>query len=65
MPSAQRLLAEREAGYADEVRRLLDASLAAHAAMGELSDLLWQTRPPARSDVEGMTRFCVAAVTSA
>ena len=40
----------------------LDASLAAHAAMGKLSDLLWQGSPPARSDVEGMTRFCLAAV---
>ena len=43
----------------------LDASLAAHAAMGKLSDLLWQGRPPAKSDLEGMTRFCLAAVTSA
>ena len=43
----------------------LDASLAAHAAMGKLSDLLWQGRPPAPSDIEGMTRFCLAAVTSA
>ncbi len=43
----------------------LDASLAAHAAMGKLSDLLWQGRPPSRADVEGMTRFCLAAVASA
>jgi AcrR family transcriptional regulator len=42
----------------------LDASLAAHAAMGKLSDLLWQGRPPSRSDVDGMTRFCLAAVTA-
>jgi AcrR family transcriptional regulator len=42
----------------------LDASLAAHAAMGKLSDLLWQGRPPSRSDVDGMTRFCLAAVSA-
>lgn len=42
----------------------LDAALAAHAAMGKLSDLLWEGRPPAKSDLAGMTRFCLAAVTS-
>mgnify|MGYP002682657805 CR=1 FL=1 len=36
---------------------------AAHAAMGKLSDLLWQGRPPAPPDLGGMTRFCLAAVT--
>ena len=43
----------------------LDAALAAHAAMGKLSDLLWQGRPPSPSVIDGMTRFCLAAVTSA
>jgi len=43
----------------------LDASLAAHAAMGKLADLLWQGTPPSRADIDGTTRFCLAAVTSA
>jgi AcrR family transcriptional regulator len=40
----------------------LDASLAAHAVLGKLSDYLWQRAQPATSDVDHITAFCLAAV---
>jgi AcrR family transcriptional regulator len=40
----------------------LDASLAAHAALGKLSDYLWQRAQPTPAEVEHITRFCLAAV---
>jgi AcrR family transcriptional regulator len=41
----------------------LDAALAAHATLGMLSDCLWRQAQPTRSEVERVSRFCVAAVT--
>jgi AcrR family transcriptional regulator len=40
----------------------LDAALAAHAALGRLSDHLWERRPATPAEVDGITRFCLAAV---
>ncbi len=42
----------------------LDASLLAHAAMGALTDHLWQEAPPTPADVDRITRFCLAAVSA-
>ena len=41
----------------------LDASLAAHAAVGRLSDFLWARVRPTTADVEHLTGFCLRAVT--
>ncbi len=41
----------------------LDASLAAHAAVGQLSDFLWARVRPTPADVEHLTGFCLRAVT--
>jgi AcrR family transcriptional regulator len=41
----------------------LDAALAAHAALGVLSDSLWQQTAPTRGEVERVTEFCLRAVT--
>jgi AcrR family transcriptional regulator len=41
----------------------LDASLAAHAALGRLSDCLWQRVRPGPAEVDHLTEFCLAAVT--
>jgi AcrR family transcriptional regulator len=41
----------------------LDASLAAHAAVGKLSDFLWARVHPTPADVEHLTEFCLRAVT--
>jgi AcrR family transcriptional regulator len=43
----------------------LDASLVAHATLGNLADHLWQGRPPSPADVDRITRFCLTAATSA
>ena len=40
----------------------LDATLAAHATLGTLSDFLWRGAEPARVDVDRVTGFCVRAV---
>jgi AcrR family transcriptional regulator len=40
----------------------LDASLAAHAALGKLSDYLWLRAQPTRAEVDHITAFCLAAV---
>ena len=37
----------------------LDASLAAHAVLGKLSDHLWQRTRPARAEVHAITAFCI------
>jgi AcrR family transcriptional regulator len=42
----------------------LDASLAAHATLGKLSDHLWQRGRPTRVEVERIVSFCLSAVTS-
>ncbi|HKA85099.1 MAG TPA: TetR/AcrR family transcriptional regulator [Acidimicrobiales bacterium] len=39
----------------------LDASLAAHAAVGRLGDHLWRRARPARGEIEHIVRFCLAA----
>jgi AcrR family transcriptional regulator len=41
----------------------LDATLAAHATLGLLSDCLWRRVQPTRAEVEGVTTFCLGAVT--
>jgi AcrR family transcriptional regulator len=41
----------------------LDASLAAHATFGLLSDCLWQQVEPTRAEVERIAAFCLRAVT--
>lgn len=40
----------------------LDASLAAHATLGKLSDYLWSGSRPSRAEVERIARFCLRAV---
>lgn len=40
----------------------LDAALAAHAALGRLSDCLWQQVTPTPAEVAHVTAFCLAAV---
>jgi AcrR family transcriptional regulator len=42
----------------------LDASLAAHATLGMLSDLLWRHAEPTRADVDRVTGFCLRALRS-
>ena len=42
----------------------LDASLAAHATLGTLSDLLWRRAEPTRADVDRVTGFCLRALRS-
>ena len=37
------------------------ATLAAHAAVGRLTDLLWAGRPPTDDDVDRVTAFCLRA----
>lgn len=41
----------------------LDASLAAHATLGKLSDYLWRGAQPTRAEVDRIARFCLRAVT--
>lgn len=41
----------------------LDASLAAHATVGKLSDFLWDRVRPTRAQIDHVTAFCLAAVT--
>jgi AcrR family transcriptional regulator len=38
-----------------------DATLAAHAALGRLTDLLWTRQPPTDEDVDRVTAFCLRA----
>jgi AcrR family transcriptional regulator len=38
----------------------LDASLAAHAVLGKLSEYLWQRTRPTPAELDGMIRFCIA-----
>jgi len=38
-----------------------DASLAAHAVVGALSDHLWQRSRPTRDEVDRIVEFCLAA----
>jgi AcrR family transcriptional regulator len=40
----------------------LDASLAAHAALGKISDYLWQHATPGRAEVDHITEFCLRAI---
>jgi AcrR family transcriptional regulator len=41
----------------------LDASLAAHAVVGKISDYLWQRTTPSPADLDRITTFCLRAVT--
>jgi AcrR family transcriptional regulator len=41
----------------------LDASLAAHAVVGKISDYLWQRTTPAPADIDHITTFCLRAAT--
>jgi AcrR family transcriptional regulator len=43
----------------------LDATLAAHAALGVLSDYLWGENEPTRADVERVGDFCLRVVSPA
>lgn len=40
-----------------------DASLAAHATLGKLTDYLWQRVEPSQADLDHITRFCLKTVT--
>jgi AcrR family transcriptional regulator len=42
----------------------LDASLAAHGAVGKLSDYLWERVRPTRAEIDHVADFCLAAVTA-
>jgi AcrR family transcriptional regulator len=46
-------------GYADPE---LQASLAAHATLGKVSDYLWQRTRPTRAEVDGITAFCMGSI---
>jgi hypothetical protein len=39
-----------------------DAALAAHAAVGMLSDFLWQRVRPTRAQIDHISEFCLRAV---
>lgn len=41
----------------------LDASLAAHAVVGKISDYLWQRTTPSPADLDQITAFCLRAAT--
>jgi AcrR family transcriptional regulator len=41
----------------------LDASLAAHATLGKLSDYLWQRAQPTSAEIARITEFCLSAIT--
>ena len=41
----------------------LDASLAAHAVVGKISDYLWQRTTPTPADLAQITTFCLRAAT--
>ena len=41
----------------------LDASLAAHAVIGKISDYLWQRATPTSADLAQITTFCLRAAT--
>jgi AcrR family transcriptional regulator len=41
----------------------LDASLAAHAVVGKISDYLWQRITPAPAEIDHITAFCLRAAT--
>jgi AcrR family transcriptional regulator len=42
----------------------LDASLAAHALMGKLSDYLWARAKPSRAELDHLTQFCLRTAQS-
>lgn len=41
-----------------------DASLAAHAVLGKLSDYLWRRVEPTRAEIDRIVQFCISAVTA-
>ena len=49
-------------GALGSVDPALDASLAAHAALGKLSDYLWERAQPTPAEVEHITEFCLTVV---
>jgi len=40
----------------------MDASLAAHATLGKISDYLWQRSAPSTAEVDHITEFCLRAI---
>jgi AcrR family transcriptional regulator len=42
----------------------LQASLAAHATLGKVSDYLWQQTRPTRAEVDAITAFCLGSIAS-
>jgi AcrR family transcriptional regulator len=42
----------------------LDAALAAHAALGKLSDCLWQNVQPTKAEITHVADFCLAAASA-
>jgi AcrR family transcriptional regulator len=61
-PSLATLL-QRPLGELGSAHPELDASLAAHATVGQLSDHLWRRVPPTRAEIDHVVEFCIAAVT--
>jgi len=41
----------------------MDASLAAHATVGKMSEHLWLRSMPSPAEVERITQFCLRAIT--
>src|SRR6266699_827132 len=41
----------------------MDASLAAHATLGKISDYLWQRAAPSPAEIDQITEFCLRAIT--
>jgi AcrR family transcriptional regulator len=66
-PSASRPLAALLCGPFDALgsaRPELDASLVAHAVVGQLSDCLWDRARPSRAEIAHVTDACLAMVTA-
>jgi hypothetical protein len=40
----------------------MDASLAAHATVGKMSEHLWRRSTPSPAEVERITEFCLRAI---
>ena len=63
-PAAARLAALLHAPFAElgSEDPVLDAALAAHAALGALTDYLWNKAEPTPADLTKITQFCLRAV---
>jgi AcrR family transcriptional regulator len=66
-PAAARLATLLHGPFAElgSVDPPFDASLAAHAALGTLSDYLWNTAEPTAADIAKIIHFCLRAATPA